>query len=52
MLDPSGCNIKLNKGKFINMGVLSYDKEFNILVMTLGDGVNRLLGWLLEAWEK
>lgn len=51
MLDHSGWNLKLNKGKSINMGGLSSDKEFTTLVVTLRDGVNSLLGWLLEAWE-
>ena len=52
MLDQSGWNMKLNKRRFIDMEGLSYDKKFNTLVMTLGDGVNILPGWLLEAWEK
>lgn len=52
MLDQSGWNMKLNKRRFIDMEGLSYDKEFNTLIMTLGDDVNILLGWLLEAWGK
>lgn len=52
MLDQSGWKIKLNKRKFINMGGLSFDIEFNTLAMTLGDGVDIFLGWLLEAWKK
>lgn len=45
----SGWHLKLNKGKFINMGELSYDTEFNTLPVTSGDAFNILLGWLLEA---
>lgn len=40
-------NIKLGKGKFIDLKILSQDEGFNILARTLSDGANVLLGGLL-----
>ena len=42
-------NIRLNKGEFIDLEVLSRDIGYNTLAKTLGNGVNSLLRWLLEA---
>lgn len=39
MLDRSGWNTKLNKGKFINMGGFPYETELSTLAMTLGNSV-------------
>lgn len=44
MLGESDWNIKSNKGKFINVKELSYDIDFNTLVVTLGNSVNIFLG--------
>lgn len=52
MLVLSDWNIKLDKGKLINMGKLSHNMKFNSLSVTLGDDVKILLGWVLEAWRQ
>lgn len=52
MLVLSDWNIKLDKGKLINLGKLSRNMKFNSLSVTLGDDVKILLGWVLEAWRQ
>lgn len=42
---------KAEKGKFIALA-LSHDTGFNTLVRSLTSSSNKLLGWLLGAWEK
>lgn len=38
MWDYSGRNIKLDQAKFIDMGPISKDSEFNILAQGAGNG--------------
>lgn len=45
-------SIKADKGEFINFGGITGDLQFNTLAKALGNNVNILLEWFLEAWEK
>lgn len=42
----------MDKGKFIDLRVLSQDTGFNTLARTLSNGANVLSRELLEAWKK
>ena len=52
VLDQGGRNLTPKKEECIELEELSYVMGFSTLARTLGDGVNSLLGWLLEAWRK
>lgn len=50
MLGQVGFSIKLDKKEYIDMKILKWNTEFNIVGRTSSD--NLYLGWLLEAWKK
>ncbi|XP_031204443.1 Friend virus susceptibility protein 1-like [Mastomys coucha] len=50
--DNGGRNIKLDQGKFIDMGPLSRDSRFNMEARTVQKGVKSLFEWLAEVFVK
>lgn len=43
---------KAEEGQFVAIDALSHDTGFNTLARSLTSSSNKLLGWLLGAWEK